>query len=138
MLFPTTLFLKLFDVLVKLIQVLTLDAELLFEFPQAVYTISMRDDSPAFRVLPLHLLLPDKLVLCSSLSFCEGITGWKETPSDSGYTNGEEAMSISCCSYKLTLVLVRQILCSRYLLLQLGVLLLKMGAAPVWCWCEPL
>jgi hypothetical protein len=133
MLFATTIFLKLLDVLVKLIQVLTLDAELLFEFPQAVYPISMRDNSPAFRVLPLHLLLPDKLVLCSRLSLCEGVTGWKERPSDTGYTNGEAAMSTSCCRYRLTLVLVRQVSCFRYLLLQLGVLPLKMTAALVWC-----
>ena len=43
----TALLLEFLDVLVELIQVLSLDAELLFEFSQAMYAVSMRNDIPA-------------------------------------------------------------------------------------------
>jgi hypothetical protein len=45
-LLATTVLLKLLDVLVKLVQVLTLEAELFFEFSQAVHTISMQNCGP--------------------------------------------------------------------------------------------
>jgi hypothetical protein len=43
MLLAATVLLKLLDVLVKLFQVLALDAKLFFELSQAVHTISMRN-----------------------------------------------------------------------------------------------
>jgi hypothetical protein len=43
MLLAVTVFLKLLDVLVKLIQVPALDAKLFFELFQAVHTVSMRN-----------------------------------------------------------------------------------------------
>ena len=78
MLLATTLLLKFLDVLVELLQVLSLDAELLSEFFQARDAVSMRYDIPASEVLPLHLLLPNELVLRSCFSLCEGITVMRE------------------------------------------------------------
>jgi hypothetical protein len=77
-LLATTILLKFLNMLVELIQVLSLDAEFLFEFSQAMYAISMRNDIPASEVLPLHLLLSNELVLRSCFSLCEGITVRKE------------------------------------------------------------
>jgi hypothetical protein len=77
-LLATTLLLKFLDVLVELLQVLSLDAKLLFEFFQAMYAVSMRNDIPVSEVLPLHLLLPNELVLRSCFSLCEGITVRRE------------------------------------------------------------
>ena len=78
MLLATTLLLKFLNVLVELVQVLSLDLELLFELFQATYAVSVRNDIPASEVLPLHLLLPNELVLRSCFSLCEGITVRKE------------------------------------------------------------
>jgi hypothetical protein len=73
-LLATTIPLKFLDVFVELLQVLSLDTELLFEFSQTMYAVSMRNDMPASEVLPLHLLLPNEFVLRSCFSLCEGIT----------------------------------------------------------------
>jgi hypothetical protein len=64
-LLATTLLLKFLDVLVELIQVLSLELELLFEFFQATYAVSVRNDIPRSEVLPLHLLLPKELAAAS-------------------------------------------------------------------------
>ena len=73
-LLATTVLLKFLDVIVELIQVLSLDLELLSELFQAMYAVSVRNDIPASEVLPFHLLLPNELVLCSCFSLGEGIT----------------------------------------------------------------
>jgi hypothetical protein len=77
-LLATTLLLEFLDVLVELIQVLSLDLELLFKFFQATYAVSVRNDIPGSEVLPLHLLLPNELVLRSCFSLCKGITVLRE------------------------------------------------------------
>ena len=83
MLLATTLLLKFLDVLVELIQVLSLELELLFEFFQATYAVSVRNDIPGSEVLPLHLLLPNELVLRSCFSLCKGITVLRERGKES-------------------------------------------------------